>query len=52
MRAALVGMAWPVTAWLPSVRHPQLCGHHRHVLERARYMEQVRVVERLKNEGI
>ena len=25
---------WPVATWLPSVRHPALCGHDHHLLER------------------
>ena len=51
MRAVWVGVCWPIAIWLPAVRHPRRCTHHRHVLERGRVMDEIRIVEQLKNEG-
>jgi hypothetical protein len=33
--AVLVGMAWPASIFLESVRNPVRCNHHRHILENA-----------------
>jgi hypothetical protein len=49
-RAAMVGAAWPVTAWLAAVRHPQQCSHHRHVLQHARLVQEIELVEQLKQD--
>jgi hypothetical protein len=50
MRAALVGMAWPVTMWLAEVRNPPRCSHHNHVLERNRLRAEIELVEELRRE--
>jgi hypothetical protein len=50
MRAALVGMAWPVTVWLPTVRQPELCSHHNHVLQRNQLRAEIEMVEQLRRD--
>lgn len=39
--AGLVGLAWPIALLIPSVRRPERCNHHRHILEHARLVERV-----------
>ena len=51
MRAVWVGSFWPIAIWLPAVRSPGRCSHHKHVIERARMIEEIRLVEQLRNEG-
>jgi hypothetical protein len=46
--AGLIGLLWPVTLFMPDVRNPKMCSHHRHVLEHARLVEEFRAAEELK----
>jgi hypothetical protein len=46
--AALVGFAWPVTMFLDSTRNPEPCNHHRHILEHARLMAEIEVIDELR----
>jgi hypothetical protein len=48
MSAVWLGAIWPLAVWLPAVRHPSLCGHHRHVLERERMRQELETVNLLK----
>ncbi len=50
LAAGFIGLLWPVSVFLPAVRHPRTCGHHRHVLEHERLMNEVRAVEQLKEQ--
>jgi hypothetical protein len=47
--AGMIGLLWPITLFLESVREPTRCSHHRHVLERARIMEEIGVVDQQRN---
>ncbi|WIX87767.1 hypothetical protein [Amycolatopsis sp. DG1A-15b] len=46
--AGLVGLAWPLSVWLPQVRRPEPCGHHGHVLGRQQVRQEMQAVEELK----
>ena len=48
--AVWLGAVWPISAWLPTVRRPLLCSHHRHVLERERTRRELEAVELLKRQ--
>jgi hypothetical protein len=49
-RAALLGAIWPIAAWLPAVRRPSPCRHHRHVLERERMRREFEAVELIRGQ--
>lgn len=50
MGAGLVGLAWPITVWMTSVRNPSLCSHHSHVLARNQLRAEIELVEQLRRE--
>jgi hypothetical protein len=52
LAAGLVGLIWPITAFIPAVRQPEFCGHHRHVLRREQLRAELeRVVELRRREA-
>ncbi|WP_328324044.1 hypothetical protein OHA70_32310 [Kribbella sp. NBC_00382] len=50
MGATLVGAGWPVTMWLESVRQPDACSHHHHVLRRNQLRAEISMVEQLRRD--
>ena len=48
--ALVVGMAWPVTMWMQSVRQPEVCSHHHHVLRRNQLRAEIEMVEQLRRD--
>ena len=50
MGAVWLGVLWPIAAWLPAVRRPSPCRHHRHVLERERIRREIQAVELLRGQ--
>jgi hypothetical protein len=52
LSASWIGAAWPVAIFLPTVREPELCSHHRHVLERNNLRAQIDQANRLREQGL
>jgi hypothetical protein len=52
LSASMVGAAWPVTIFLSSVREPELCAHHRHVLTRNSLRQEIDQVDKLREQGV
>jgi hypothetical protein len=50
MGAVWLGVIWPIAVWLPAVRRPSPCRHHRHVLERERIRRELQTVELLRGQ--
>jgi len=48
--AVWLGALWPIAAWLPAVRRPSPCRHHKHVLERERIRRELQAVELLEGQ--
>jgi hypothetical protein len=46
--ALAIGLIWPIALFLEGVRHPTLCDHHYHVLERDRLLSEFEHVEEIK----
>jgi hypothetical protein len=50
MGATMVAAGWPVTMWLQSVRQPEICAHHHHVLQRNQLRAEITMVEQLRRD--
>jgi hypothetical protein len=49
LTAAAAGLLWPVAVFVPAVRRPGPCAHHRHVLVHARLVEEARLADELRH---
>jgi uncharacterized protein YqgC (DUF456 family) len=48
--AAQIGIFWPVTMLIPSVQHPTMCAHTKHVLEAERLREELRQAQEIRRQ--
>ncbi len=52
LSAGMIGVVWPITIFLPGVREPELCSHHRHVLQRNSLRAEADHVNELRRQGM
>lgn len=50
LSASMIGATWPVMMFVPSVREPVMCGHHRHVLRHAQLVEEIRAADEIRRQ--
>ncbi len=51
LSASMIGGVWPIMIFLPGVRNPEFCSHHRHVIERERLRQEIDRVNELRQRG-